>query len=368
MIGVTAQESQRRRRAQSEFSYKFQRLRERIRQAVASGELQGKLPGERNLARRFQVNAKTLSKALTDLAAEGLLSRSIGRGTFVKGATDDSTSQGSWLVVSDGNPATAPLIAALRRRNPQLEVIQSVANLRPSFLNQFSGVIDLAPGTPQDFVRDMLVRNLPLVVVGREPQTYSTNAALLDVSYLAGRLARELIMAGHRRLAVVQDESPATGTDSTPTQAEQFASVPPLQDTMISKALRSTAARYGPEATVANCRRNEVVSLIEQGVTALVCSSPAAAADVRRSLSDAGFAVPGVVSVAAIGTADSEYPCTGFYLSGDEEAEAVIHLLHNAKASGAAVLWLTGKYVDQGTTGPAPAPAGAAPPVLTLTA
>src|SRR5471032_1268295 len=73
------------RAAQSGMSYKFQRLREKLRAAVASGELSGKLPGERALARRFHVNAKTLSKALTDLAAEGLLHRSIGRGTFVKG-------------------------------------------------------------------------------------------------------------------------------------------------------------------------------------------------------------------------------------------------------------------------------------------
>src|SRR3954452_5030485 len=64
-------------------SYKFQRLRERLRQAIASGELSGKLPGERQLSRRFRVDAQTLSKVLTDLAAEGLLERSIGRGTFV---------------------------------------------------------------------------------------------------------------------------------------------------------------------------------------------------------------------------------------------------------------------------------------------
>src|SRR4051794_17494671 len=75
-------------------SYKFQRLREKLRAAIASGELSGKLPGERQLARRFRVNAKTLSKALTDLAAEGLLERSIGRGTFVKGS------------LPEGDPAT----------------------------------------------------------------------------------------------------------------------------------------------------------------------------------------------------------------------------------------------------------------------
>src|ERR1700752_3463931 len=69
-------------------SYKFQRLRERLRSAITSGELTGKLPGERQLARRFRVNAKTLSKALTDLAAEGLLERNIGRGTYVRGSTE----------------------------------------------------------------------------------------------------------------------------------------------------------------------------------------------------------------------------------------------------------------------------------------
>ncbi len=67
-------------------SYKFQRLREKLRKAIADGDLSGKLPGERTLSRRFHVNAKTLSKALTDLAAEGLLERSIGRGTYVRGS------------------------------------------------------------------------------------------------------------------------------------------------------------------------------------------------------------------------------------------------------------------------------------------
>ena len=74
------------RAGQNGMSYKFQRLREKIRAAIATGELVGKLPGERALARRFHVNAKTLSKALTDLAAEGVLNRSIGRGTHVKGS------------------------------------------------------------------------------------------------------------------------------------------------------------------------------------------------------------------------------------------------------------------------------------------
>src|SRR5689334_25297879 len=102
-------------------SYKFQRLREKLRAAIASGELNGKLPGERQLARRFRVNAKTLSKALTDLAAEGLLERSIGRGTFVKGSTDvgntgatsHTTAADRWLIICDARQSESPLVQQL---------------------------------------------------------------------------------------------------------------------------------------------------------------------------------------------------------------------------------------------------------------
>ncbi|MBX3394563.1 MAG: GntR family transcriptional regulator [Phycisphaerae bacterium] len=64
-------------------SYKFQRLREQIRSAVVNGQFHDRLPGERELGRMFEANAKTINKALCDLTSEGLLVRQIGRGTFV---------------------------------------------------------------------------------------------------------------------------------------------------------------------------------------------------------------------------------------------------------------------------------------------
>src|SRR5262245_35469421 len=101
----------------SKLSYKFQRLRERLRAAVASGELSGKLPGERQLARRFHVNAKTLSKALTDLAAEGVLDRSIGRGTFVKGTAPSHTATAGnrWLVICDEDQLNSGITEFLKK-------------------------------------------------------------------------------------------------------------------------------------------------------------------------------------------------------------------------------------------------------------
>src|SRR5579862_1249427 len=108
---------------ETRLSYKFQRLRERLREAVASGELTGKLPGERLLAKRFNVNAKTLSKALTDLAAEGLLDRSIGRGTYVKGSAPNQSAQGRWLVLVDDDATHRCLVDRLKQSNEQIQVV-----------------------------------------------------------------------------------------------------------------------------------------------------------------------------------------------------------------------------------------------------
>src|SRR5438128_893713 len=154
-------------------SYKFQRLREKLRAAITSGELSGKLPGERQLAKKFHVNAKTLSKALTDLAAEGLLDRSIGRGTFVKGSAPESGANGSssdrWLVICDEDQAGSPLVDRLKESHENLHIVSDTTALRPSFLNSIKAVIDLAAQTPDVFLRDLIVRNVAVVLVGREP-------------------------------------------------------------------------------------------------------------------------------------------------------------------------------------------------------
>src|SRR5947209_7573815 len=121
------------RRRQTGMSYKFQRLREKLRRAIETGELTGKLPGERSLARRFHVNAKTLSKALTDLAAEGVLDRSIGRGTYVKGSAPANPAQsGKWLVLRGPNDESPCLIERLRASCPELQTAPSSEPMRPS--------------------------------------------------------------------------------------------------------------------------------------------------------------------------------------------------------------------------------------------
>jgi hypothetical protein len=313
-------------------SYKFQRLREKLRAAIASGELHGKLPGERALAHRFNVNAKTLSKALTDLAAEGLLERSIGRGTFVRGsdaAAPATAAAEKWLLICDPDQLDSPIVKQLVAANPEAQPVTEVESIRPSFLNGFRAVVDLASATPAPFLRDLVVRNMQLVAVGREPRTYSMHAVLMDGDNAVVSIARDLMLAGHRRIAAVEARN----------------------SMFVSESLRKAAQRYAPRAEIDRCFPGDVRCLVEHGVTAMVCDSAPAASRVLEQLEAMQVAVPAKVSVAAVGYVGHDYPCSGYYVGWPQAAEAILELLRE-RPQRPTTLWIPGRFMDQGTIAP----------------
>ena len=325
-------QSPRLRRNTDGLSYKFQRLRERLRSAVTSGELTGKLPGERTLARRFHVNAKTLSKALTDLAAEGLLDRSIGRGTYVKGQMPTAhTQNGRWLILADAERANSTLARLLAEANPDSELVIDFDSVRPSFLKGFDAVIDLAQGTPEKFLRDLTVRNIPFVTVNREPDVFSVNMVGTDRATGGNFLARDLIFAGHTRIAVVQS----------------------LPRSVVPRAVELAAAKYGPGVSVQVCDKDEVVAAVRGGATAVVCDATEVARDVKVLLADAGLQCPDDVSLVAVGCCDDNHPCSGHFVDCGELVKSVTDLLRDGQAGHRpTLLWMATHWVDHGTSRP----------------
>lgn len=318
-----------RKRQTSELSYKFQRLRERLRGAIASGELAGKLPGERALAKRFHVNAKTLSKALTDLAAEGLLDRSIGRGTYVKGSAPEATpkAKNKWLIIAGLHGSSPELIEALRQANPETEVWTGDVNaIRPSQLAGVSSVVCLDPSTSPNFLRDMVVRNINVVAVGYVPKTYSTHCVLNDPSIGAAWLARELVLAGHHRFVVVERD----------------------RDNRVASSFHVAVSALARSATVDALDVPDTSALIGHGATAVVCDCPTTARHVQRMLEDRGIAIPSKLSVASVGMLTGEAPCSGFYTTVRQVAAAVTNLLRDPPTRPSAV-WLAGEMIHCGT-------------------
>ncbi len=307
----------------SGLSYKFQRLRERIRSAVTTGELQGKLPGERALAKKFNVNAKTLSKALTDLAAEGLLDRSIGRGTYVKGTAPEApTGTGRWLVFTTPELADSSIVRRLRVSNPELHIhTDDNWDLRPSFLGGFNAAVSLNPAVPDALLRSLVVRGMTVVTVDYQPKVYSMHSVLDDKITSASTLARRLLTDGHRRFLVVEDRA---------------------EEGTISSTIRQAALRLAPEATIDRVEPSElsrVVNSIASGVT-IVCGSPAIvniAKSVLPSRSD--------VSIWAVGSSSGATAVGGCFGDEAHKVDAIVATLAEPP-SRPSTIWLAGQFTQ----------------------
>ena len=319
--GITSRDTQRGER----LSYKFQRLRERLRDAVVNGELSGKLPGERELARRFKANPKTLSKALTDLAAEGLLERSIGRGTYVKGTSAPEELGGYWLILVDELDRKSAVVEQLIKSHSESEVVVAGTEMRPSFISQFSAVIDVSKSTPESFHKDLLVRGISILLLNREPASFKVHAVLLDRVHASSCLARDIFLAGHRQVLVIEDTS----------------------EHAVSNAVRAAAARYAPHAKVESAPRENTTAIMDRANSAIVCDGEAAAAEVFQV--SQGHPQVARMSWAAVGTWAGTPLCTGYYVTPTDLALAAANLLKTAHMHRPTILWLSGTHVDRGT-------------------
>lgn len=311
-------------------SYKFQRLRERLRAAVRSGELSGKLPGERQLAEKFRVNAKTLSKALTDLAAEGLLERSIGRGTYVRGENGNVDALGRWVVVIEEHNQFEFLQKELRLLQPTLEVVTSAQQIRPSDLGGVKCLLDTAIDTSPDLIRSCLHRGIAVIAVNKAPVVFSTHSVQVDRPMGTANLARELCLGGHRRIFVVEGER------GHPTTSEY---------------VRKIAVRYDAGAIVEAGKASDLSTAVSNGFTAAVAGCRYAAEKLMAEAAARGIAIPDQISLAGVGVRHERTPCSGYWVPVGEVATAVSSLLREGIPHQPTTIWLVGKFEDHGTIG-----------------
>jgi DNA-binding transcriptional regulator YhcF (GntR family) len=321
MVGLNAANSDNSSATSERLSYKFQRLRERIRQAIADGELSGKLPGERELARRFDANPKTLSKALTDLAGEGLLDRSIGRGTYLRGSGPEPQTDDRWLILATPAQAQSSIVELLQQRNPRAE-IATTSVLRPTFISQFNAVIDLDGSAPESFYRDLLVRGIPVLLMDREPSGQKAHAVVLDYRHAASCLARDLFLAGHRRVLVVG------AADST------------------VQSVRMAAGRYSPHAAVQAAAIDDSGAILNSGSTAILCEGESAIRRVREL--SGTYPQLARTSISAVAVLSGDPICSGIFIQCAQLVDAGVELIRSS-THRPSVEWLTGTYCERGT-------------------
>ena len=119
------------------------RIRELILSAASDAKLApgGRLPTERELAKRFAVPRNAVRRTLAQLEAEGAISRHVGRGTFLAGSAAREAAQIESESVTHTSPAE--LMEARLRIEPALaELI--VTNATPADFERMELCIDKA--------------------------------------------------------------------------------------------------------------------------------------------------------------------------------------------------------------------------------
>jgi GntR family transcriptional regulator len=156
-----------RRGTQPTFSPLYRQIKTLITQDLQAGVWKAgeMIPSEFELASRFQVSQGTVRKAIDDLAAENLLTRRQGKGTFVATHAEQTTRYRFLRLAADdgcGRDLQRKLLVCRRMR-----AAADVA--RP---------LELKSGDPVVFVRRLLLAD--------------TRPVVLDDIWLPGRLFKEL--------------------------------------------------------------------------------------------------------------------------------------------------------------------------------
>ena len=258
-------------------------------------------------------------------AAEGVLQRSIGRGTYVADDQAPDEPQSGWLLLVDGNVAANPLVTSLLKLNPQSRCVAIGETVRPSLLAQYSVVVNCTDDLTPAMQRDLMVRGIPLIQTIEAETDHSTHCVLFDEQLAAFNLGRDLLLTGHTRIH---------------THAASHA---------ITRGLELAAKRYAPESRIVPL--DDVEDILTGRPAAIVCLGTDESRRLAAELQSRG-ADPndGPVSLCTIGTEQAALPATGYYLSADDHACAIQCVIASLQPNRLSRIWHSGKFVDRGTT------------------
>jgi len=353
-------------------SYKFQRLREQLRRSILDGSLGGKLPGERELARRFRANAKTINKALSDLAADGLLVRHVGRGTFVASEgpvaarPTASAKRVIWLMNGHQLEAAQPDLAeaqqAAARCGFELVVrpfdIRSGdmlpdGALRPREMRELCGVVVYGVMPPHSLLTDLLRRHVGFVLVNVADGSVRTNCVVPDWAQGAFEVCEHLVGLGHRNIQLVLGAAEATHHSAA------------------ENGYRTSMRRHGLTPAAPLRLGTSIPPFImppaDKRPSALLCIGASVAEAVCAGAQQAGIDIPKEISVVAVAGSDNAFAKAGKLTSYDVDGFKIVawtfELLEKyAPGQKAQMILVPGRVVDRGSSGPPAQPAALSRP------
>jgi len=194
----------------------YLQVKHQLRDAILDGSLTGRVPSERELARKYGIAQMTARRALGELVHEGILYRQVGRGTFVCGpgaASGLAHAIGVALCPKVADGASNPYFSRVLRGVEQacrghacsvlftsaIDELAEAAGAHPASnsRNKVDGVLAVAMDD-EDAVR-RAARRMPTIALDNEFEGVSCVVA--DNAAGGYQATSHLLELGHRRIA-----------------------------------------------------------------------------------------------------------------------------------------------------------------------
>jgi GntR family transcriptional regulator of arabinose operon len=298
--------------------FQYQEIARELREEILRGEFrdEGRLPSERKLTERFQVQRNTVRQALALLEHEGHIATEGKRGSFVRDL-EPKVVRNVFLMNIHGG--ASPMLTYLtdgfsdvvgragfsvRRFNTSpaegaaLEPLPEVSKLG----RDAAGIV-LWPQNPAD--PDALLRlnaSIPLVLVDRRVLGVSIDCVRFD-DVAGGRMVTDhLLQQGHRRIGFLTDDVFAETV-----QHRWHGYALSLEAAGLPVDPRLSVFFRGIHEPFFTSSMRGLFSLGKDAPTAVVCSNDLVAFMLLRYLRDEGIRVPDDVAVTGYGNAMPDY-------------------------------------------------------------
>ncbi len=197
-------------------NFKYQAVVDELRRAIDAGEYRENLPSVRLLGELFDVNNRTILRALQELTAQGVILQNGNRGFLINRSSNRRPVTDN-LVVYVQNPSPSdprcrnlpsPLEATVTAAGKRLI---SISSMSPELLSMRSfwesisadGVIFLNSSLSQDAAYQLKLSGIPFVAANRMPREWGVNFVDFAHETALELLFTRLLRAHHKRVALI---------------------------------------------------------------------------------------------------------------------------------------------------------------------
>ncbi len=280
---------------------KYLHVKEIIKERIKSGELNGKLPGERVMAKMYDVSYMTVRRAITELVEEGILHKFTTKGTFVSHSkmTPKVTHNIGFFLDSQiregiSSPYYSLVFSALekevKKKGYNLILFSELDDLNPlNNQKKIDGVIICSFPRIEDKIQE-LKKVLPIVLLDNLSSDKSIPSVTLDNFNSSSEAAQYLYSLGHRVIGFI---SGLLDSDICHERLKGYTSA------LISNGIKVNEELIcnGDYSYESGEKGADYLLSLKNPPTAIMCANDSMAIGAMKVIRERGYQIPSDISV-----------------------------------------------------------------------